>query len=138
MLWLIAYESRIDYFFTIINLLSIPQRCNVVLISFISSEVVLLSPGNFILSPPLLEISVSVVICVKKNGGHWPPSSYILLCVISTFEVVEHVHVLDDSNALGSYSREVLELVKIYRLIEFHSCHIGYWFSIINKGCKSC
>ena len=138
MLWLIAYESRIDYFFTIINFLSIPQRCNVVLISFISSEVVLLSPGNFILSPPLLEISVSVVICVKKNGGHWPPSSYILLCVILTFKVVKHVHVLDDSNALGSYFREILKLVKIYRLIEFHSCHIGYRFSIINKGCKSC
>ena len=77
MLWLMTYESMIDYFFTIIKRLSIPQRCNVVLISFMISEVVLLSPGNFILSPPLLEISVSVVICVKKNGGHWPPSSYI-------------------------------------------------------------
>lgn len=72
MLWLMTYESRIDYFFTIINLLSIPQRWSVVLISFISSEVVLLSPGNFILSPPLLEISVSVVICVKRMGAIGP------------------------------------------------------------------
>lgn len=72
MIWLMTYESRIDYFFTIINLLSIPQRCNVTLISFMISEVVQLSPGNFILSPPLLEISVSVVISVKMMGAAAP------------------------------------------------------------------
>lgn len=81
MLWLIAYKSRIDYFFTIINLLLIPQRWSVVLISFMISEVVLLSPGNFILSPPLLEISVSVVICVKRMGANGP--HHLTYCYVS-------------------------------------------------------
>lgn len=90
MLWLMTYESRIDYFFTIINLLSIPQRCNVVLISFMISEVVLLSPGNFILSPYFVgDFGFCCYMC-KNNGGHWPPSSYIFISVMlySEFSIV--------------------------------------------------
>lgn len=86
MLWLMAYESMIDYFFTIINLLSIPQCWSVVLISFMISEAVLLSPGNFILSPPLLEISVSVVICVKRMGANGP---HYLMIVFQSFPFIK-------------------------------------------------
>ena len=105
MLWLMTYESRIDYFFTIINLLLIPQRWSVVLISFMISEVVRLSPGNFILSPPLLEISVSVVICVKKNGGQWPPLSYdrfsfILLITASTADITLDHNLFKNSSSV--------------------------------------